>query len=120
MSLNIFSFQCEREFIKARYTELRNAKPSFDLKHFLAESGVKSTANLKEILEGKSKLERGSIFQIAKSLELLPIEANYFYAMIRYSQTGDQKYSQRMEALEKVFHHSQSDDGEFLLYMESI
>lgn len=79
---NVFSFTNYREFLRARYLELKASDPAFSHRSFAKAAGLGSPNYLKLVIDGARELALKSAKAFARGLRLNPSEADYFVSLV--------------------------------------
>ena len=82
---NIFSYTNYRNLIKDYYEEQKKAKGSFSYQVFAHKAGFTTKTYLIEVVSGKKSLSKGSIFNMAKAMNLKKKETDFFEAMVCFN-----------------------------------
>lgn len=115
----IYSYLNYREFLKDQVETQRQAG-SFRVRDFAKRAGIKSPGYLKMVIEGRRNLGAQTTPKFARGFALEGDEANYFAAMVAYTQSTDPDIkSQYFEQLMRMRPRSAdlSMDQRFKRYM---
>jgi len=89
-----------REFIKDRFTAIKQKNPHFSYRSFNRKAGIASSGFLKLVMDGKRNLGDSSIYKVAQGLGLSQIEFRLFELLVKFNQakTHEEKdrYFQRL------------------------
>jgi uncharacterized protein (TIGR02147 family) len=100
MNLNIYDYMDIKIFLSDYYREQKKTKEKFSFASWANELGFKNKTLLRLILIGKRNLSDKSALLFKKNLELSEPEADYFDALVGFSQSTNsserQAYSQML------------------------
>jgi uncharacterized protein (TIGR02147 family) len=76
-----------RLYLRDFYEDRKKRIPVFSYRYFCIKAGIKSPALFQEIVAGKRNLTSKTIPRFIKGLDLNPIDAQYFTALVRFNQS---------------------------------
>jgi uncharacterized protein (TIGR02147 family) len=76
-----------RQYLSDYYNDRKKRIPVFSYRYFCIKAGIKSPALFQEIVAGKRNLTSKTIPRFIKGLDLSPIDAQYFTALVRFNQS---------------------------------
>jgi uncharacterized protein (TIGR02147 family) len=85
-----------RCFLRERFSEIKRRNPSFSFRAFNRLAGIRSSATLKLVMDGKRNLAVDGIRRIARGFKLNDEESRYFRTLVFFNQAKDHE--------EKDFH----------------
>ncbi len=83
---SVFDYMDYRSFLRDRFSELKRKNPRFSYRAFNRLAGIKSSAFLKLVSEGKRNLADDGIAKIIRGFRLSETEARHFWLLVRYNQ----------------------------------
>jgi uncharacterized protein (TIGR02147 family) len=86
---SIYEYTDYRRFLRHRFAELKEKNPLFSFRSFNRLAGLKSSAALKLVMDGKRNLARNGIRRVAKGFKLSEPEFRYFKTLILFNQAKD-------------------------------
>lgn len=93
--VSVYDFVDFRCFLKDRFADLKLKNPSFSFRSFNRVAGIKSSAFLKLVMDGKRNLGDEGIHKIAKGFKLSEPEAEYFEQLVKFNQATDNETKNR-------------------------
>jgi uncharacterized protein (TIGR02147 family) len=76
-----------RQYLSDYYNDRKKRIPVFSYRYFCIKAGIKSPALFQEIVAGKRNLTSKTIPRFIKGLDLSPIDAQYFTALVHFNQS---------------------------------
>jgi len=88
---SIYKYTDYRKYIKDKIDEIKKDSKTFSYRHFNRKSGLKSSAHLKLIVDGKRNITQETIFRLCQGLTLGKREARYFEILVYFTQARTHK-----------------------------
>lgn len=83
---DLFAFQNYRVYLEEYYNEQKKLKRNFSYRAFSKKAGINASAFLFYVIKGQRNLTKSSIQQVAKALDLIPGETEYFENLVYFNQ----------------------------------
>src|SRR5690606_13219328 len=103
--VNVFSYLDFREFLRDYYQKRRKKDRKFSIRFFARRAGLKSQNYLKVVMDGQRSLTPRNVPKFVKGLNLSPLEAEYFEALVNLNQAQDsfekENFRKRLQHLQK-------------------
>jgi len=100
---DIFSYTNYRDLIKDYHEEQKRTRSSFSYQIFAQKAGFSTKTYIIEVVSGKKKLSKGSLFNVAKAMNLNKKETDYFEALVNFNHAKKLKerefYFDRLKSL---------------------
>jgi uncharacterized protein (TIGR02147 family) len=94
-----------RRYLKDYYEDRKNRFSFFSYRYFCNKSELKSPALFKEIVEGKRNLTSKTLPRFIKGLDLTPLDAQFFIALVHFNQSRSMvektQYLEQMNGLKR-------------------
>jgi uncharacterized protein (TIGR02147 family) len=94
-----------RLFLRDYYNDRKKRFPYFSYRYFCLKAGLKSPTFFKEIVDGKRNLTSKKIPLFLKGLNLTPLDAQYFIALVHFNQSKSieekTQYLEQMQGLKR-------------------
>ncbi len=94
-----------RLYLSDFYKDRKKRIPVFSYRYFCIKAGIKSPTLFKEIVAGKRNLTSKTIPRFIKGLDLNPLDAQYFTALVRFNQSKNMhektQYLEQMNSLQR-------------------
>ncbi|MBN1575858.1 MAG: TIGR02147 family protein [Chitinispirillaceae bacterium] len=94
-----------RLFLRDYYKDRKKRFPFFSYRYFCLKAGLKSPTIFKEVVDGKRNLTSKMLPLFNKGLDLSPMDANYFIALVHFNQSKSMeektRYLEQMQALKR-------------------
>lgn len=101
--INIFNYLDPAEYLKDSHKELKTLKPSFSIRAWARQLGMKSHAPLHDVLNKRRMVPKKLIPKLCKSLQLEGRHKDYFEALVEFqrSKSYEEKefYKQKLDKL---------------------
>ncbi len=81
---DLFAYTSYNRFIKDFQAEKKRENRGFSFEAFARKAGFKTRSYLIEVASGKKELSRGSLFKVARAMDLSPRETEYFEALVGF------------------------------------
>jgi uncharacterized protein (TIGR02147 family) len=92
-----------RQFLNDYYNDRKKRFSFFSYRYFCLKSGLKSPTIFKEIVDGKRNLTSKMIPLFIKGLDLSPIDAQYFIALVHFNQSNSiEEKTQYLEQMQNL------------------
>ena len=89
--MKIFDYNDPTEYLLSVYNEKKKRNPSFSLRAWTKQIGLRHHAMLSMIFSGKRRLKPGIATKIKNSLDLNPIESRYFDMLVMFKNSDNQE-----------------------------
>lgn len=86
--LDIRAFKDFRQFIQARYRELKELDPKFSHRYFCRRAGYSSTGAFADLVNGRRNLTPTGALKLAKALHLNRADEEFFLTLVGFNQSG--------------------------------
>lgn len=83
---SVFDYTDYRRYLQDYYAWAKQNRRGFSHRSFLADAGMAGPTYLKRVMEGHHDLTKVSVPKFAKALQLEPVEAEYFDALVGFNQ----------------------------------
>jgi uncharacterized protein (TIGR02147 family) len=94
-----------RQYLKDYYEDRKSRLSVFSYRYFCIKSGLKSPTLFKEIVDGKRNLTSKNLPHFIKGLDLMPLDAQYFIALVHFNQSKSMEektqYLEQMQGLKR-------------------
>lgn len=94
-----------RQFLRDFYEDRKKRLPIFSYRYFCIKSGLKSPTLFKEVVDGTRNLTSKTIPAFIKGLNLTPVDAQYFIALVHFNQSKSveekTQYLEQMRSLKR-------------------
>lgn len=91
----IFDYLDYRCFLRDRFLDMKRKNPLFSYRAFNRLAGLKSSASLKLVLDGRRNLARDGLRCVLKGFKLNDLERRYFKALVFFNQAQDHEEKDR-------------------------
>ena len=89
MEINILEYSDYRKFIKDKVDSLKRSSTKFSYRAFNKKAGIKSSAFLKLVMDGKRNLGADGIEAICRGFDLNDKESDYLKTLVHFTQAKD-------------------------------
>jgi uncharacterized protein (TIGR02147 family) len=96
----IFDYIDYRQYLRDYYEGRKKSVSHFTHRAFAKIAGLSSPVFLKLVMDGKSNLSDASIASLITALDLSPLEADYFRALVRFNQ--EKTFQKKREWFEQL------------------
>lgn len=87
--VSLYDYTDYRAFLRDRFTEAKKRNPLFSYRSFNKVAGIRSSAFLKFVIDGKRNLADRGIRKICRGFHLNEMEGKYFNALVKFNQAAD-------------------------------
>lgn len=85
---DLFAYTSYSRFIKDYHAEKKKESRGFSFEAFARKAGFKTRSYLSEVAAGKKELSRGSLYKVARAMDLGPKETEYFEALVGFQHAA--------------------------------
>ena len=93
--VSVYSYIDYRRFLKDRFAELKRERKRFSFRAFSRQSGGKSSAFLKLVMDGKRNLAKSGIEMVVRGFKLSAKERRYFELLVGLNQATNNEEKDR-------------------------
>lgn len=117
----IYKYYDYREYMRAFYEE-RKRVSAFSWREFSRRAGFSSPNYMKVVCDGKSRLSRAGVMQVAAAMDLVGFERDYFAKMVEFTEAKDELTKKKILAAMQTLARENKVrvlDGDAYAYLES-